>query len=95
MFELLEQKDEKAAIEMIESGDESLFSCVDEYQSTPLHVACVHGLYDVAKLLIELSPAEIDAIDDNYQTPLHWSAMNGFDNISELLCMFILFLISS
>lgn len=89
LFKLMEMKDEGEVMKIINVAHEDVLRSVDEYQSTVLHVACVNGLFNVAKRILELKHQDINAIDDNCQTPLHWAVINGHLNIVTLLRSFI------
>lgn len=52
--------------------------------NTPLHLACSHNNYDIARFLISRG-ANINAININSRTPLHIAAENGYLDIVRLL----------
>ena len=51
---------------------------------TPLHISCLHGYFDISKLLL-LNHAEINISDNERNTPLHYSIEGNFYEITKLL----------
>lgn len=47
---------------------------------TPLHEACNHGWYKIAKLLIDFD-AEVNAVGLDKFTPLHDAAVNEHEDV--------------
>ena len=48
--------------------------------SIPLHAAARSGNFEVARILIEYNPANIDAREEDGWTPLFWASANQFSN---------------
>ena len=53
-----------------------LDACGDEFQSTPLHHACIKGHMELAMALVDRG-ADVDARDVAQRTPLHHACRNG------------------
>ena len=51
---------------------------------TPLHISCLHGYFDISKLLL-LNHAEINISDNERNTPLHYSIEGNFFEITKIL----------
>ena len=58
----------------------------DEYNCTPLHMACENGHLNIVMYLIEVQNADIEANESRSWTPLHFAAKSGFLDIVEYLC---------
>jgi ankyrin repeat protein len=52
------------------------FDALSSIKRTPLHIACLNGRQEVAKVLIEKG-AKVNAQDDDRSTPLHLAAEFG------------------
>jgi ankyrin repeat protein len=52
--------------------------------STPLHLACIRGYIECARMLISAG-GNIDAIDSDGNTPCHFASQNGHENLLKLL----------
>ncbi|XP_033118085.1 transient receptor potential cation channel subfamily A member 1 homolog isoform X1 [Anneissia japonica] len=57
---------------------------VDKQQLTPLHNACIHGVKEVAELLISAG-ANIRCKDEDDSTPLHFACTEGHEELVKLL----------
>jgi ankyrin repeat protein len=57
----------------------------DEYGSTPLIAAAIHGMLEVLVALAG-NGANLNAVDQNLQSALHWAAILGRDNCATQLC---------
>lgn len=55
------------------------------YGKTALHLACEHGQYEVAEILIAVASANVNATSSNGWTALHFSCAMGFIAIVKLL----------
>ena len=51
---------------------------------TPLHIACVYGHFDIAKLLLE-EGGDVEAKTKNGYMPLHLAAQHGHKLLIEIL----------
>jgi len=63
----------------------SICSIVNSYKFTGLHCACMFGLVDVARALIEVDGINIDCVDDADATPLMWAVRSGHVEVVSLL----------
>ena len=53
--------------------------------SSPLHVACYRGNYEVAELLLKHPGDELNALDIDGRTPLMWATEQGHEKVVKLL----------
>ena len=83
----MEADDVEAALNYIDLGIN--LEGHDEFGSTPLIVAAVHGHCDVLSALLKRG-ASVEAVDENLQSALHWAAMKGnnmcVEQLSEYCC---------
>lgn len=69
---------------LLSRSAELLQSC-DRYGKTGLHIAAMHGHYQMVEILLGQG-AEINASDKNGWTPLHCAAKAGHLDVVRLLC---------
>lgn len=69
---------------LLSRSAELLQSC-DRYGKTGLHIAAMHGHYQMVEILLGQG-AEINAADKNGWTPLHCAAKAGHLDVVRLLC---------
>lgn len=69
---------------LLSRSAELLQSC-DRYGKTGLHIAAMHGHYQMVEILLGQG-AEINAADKNGWTPLHCAAKAGHLEVVKLLC---------
>ena len=63
-------------ITLIREGESTDINAKTSINRTPLHLACLHGFIEVAKVLVEYG-ADINAVDDDHNTSLHYACMHG------------------
>ena len=57
----------------------------DDSGSTPLHMACLGGHEELARLLITKYNCPVDVKDEEHQTPLHTACFSGHINVVKML----------
>jgi len=57
----------------------------NSYEFTGLHCACMFGLVEIARVLIEMDDVDINCMDYTDATPLIWAARNGHEEVVQLL----------
>jgi len=63
----------------------SISSFLDSYKFTGLHCACMFGLVEVTRALIETDGVDINRVDNTGATPISWAASRGHEAVVELL----------
>ena len=72
----------------LDSEDEKLLPIVDvenEFEETPLHLACTYSHPDCVRLLLSKKANVIDAKSDLKRTPLHFAALCRDPECTEIL----------
>ena len=92
LFEAIEKNDVKTVQRLIKKG---LFSkpadvnALNDFGSTPLHLAVIEDLPEIAKALLKHN-ADVNALDDNGRTPLQIaSRMNRLEFMKILILKFM------
>merc|ERR1712137_417752 len=80
--DLFEAGNVAAAQKWVSQGGD--VNITDEEQSTPLHVASLHGHEAVVSLLLN-AKSDPNANDSNLQTPLHCAALKGHTGVVQVL----------
>merc|ERR1712110_67963 len=79
---IFEAGDVTGAAQWVAKGGD--VNTTDEEQSTPLHVASLHGHEALVTLLLN-AKSDPNANDVNLQTPLHCAALKGHTNVVQIL----------
>ena len=61
-----------------------LLNSDDQYDNTPLHLACSKGNYEAVEILLDFE-ADIDNKNEDEQTPCHLAAVNNHVEIIRLI----------
>ena len=69
----------------------SLLSPKNEDEQSPIHLAAIHGRYDIVEELIKQESHLIMNEDENSNTPLHLACMNNKSRTAEVK-LFLTFL---
>lgn len=74
-----------SVVGLLLSRSAELLQSSDRYGKTGLHIAAMHGHYQMVEILLGQG-AEINAADKNGWTPLHCAAKAGHLDVVRLLC---------